>query len=407
MQTPMPHKSARLFILLTVMLDSIGVGLIFPVMPDLIEDVTGGDLSQAALWGGLLATSFAVMQFLFGPIVGNLSDRFGRRPVMLTALAVMAADYVVMALAGSVWLLLAGRIVAGLTAATHATASAYMADISPPGERARNFGLIGAAFGAGFILGPLLGGLLASFGLRAPFWAAAAMAGANLVFGALVLPESVTDRIRRPFSWARANPLSSFRAIGRLPGLGRFLALHTLYTLAFFVYPAIWAYYGKARFGWDASVIGFSLALFGISLIAVQGMGVAPAIRHWGERKTTLVGFLIEVGTLIFYGFVTSGFWALVVTPLSAASGIAGPALQAMMSNLTPNDQQGELQGVLSSLAALASGLSPILMTGVFFAFTRPGATVYAPGAPFLLAAFLMVVCVILLVARPRAAAHA
>lgn len=400
----MPHSAARLFVLLTVMLDSIGIGLIFPVMPDLIEDVTGGDLSQAALWGGLLATSFAVMQFLFGPIVGNLSDRYGRRPVMLTALAVMAADYLVMALAGSIWLLLAGRIVAGVTAATHSTASAYMADISAPGERARNFGLVGAAFGAGFILGPLLGGLLASLDLRAPFWAAAGMAAANLAFGALVLPETVTDRIRRPFSWARANPLSSLRAIGRLPGLGRFLAVHTLYTVAFFVYPAVWAYFGKARFGWDAGLIGFSLALFGLCMIAVQGMGVAPAIRLWGERGATLVGFWIEIGALVFYGFVTSGFWALAVTPLSAASGIAGPALQGIMSNKAPDDQQGELQGVLASLAALATGLSPLLMTGIFSAFTHPGAPVHAPGAPFLVSAVLMVVCVAILVARPRAA---
>lgn len=403
----MNTRLALIFVLLTVMLDSIGIGLIFPVLPDLIEAVTGGDISQAALWGGVLATSFAAMQFLFGPIVGNLSDRFGRRPVMLTALAVMSVDYLIMAVAGSIWLLLAGRIVAGITAATHSTANAFMADISRPADRARNFGLVGAAFGAGFVLGPLLGSVLSTLDIRAPFWGAAAMAAANFAFGALVLPETVTDRIRRPFSWARANPLASFRAIGRLPGLGRFLTLHTVFTVAFFVYPAIWAYYGKARFGWEPPMIGLSLALFGICMIAVQGMAVGPAIRLWGERKTTVIGFVIEGVTMVFYGFVTSGFWALAFTPFSAASGIAGPALQGMMSNATPDDQQGELQGILSSLSAVSMGVAPLLMTGIFAVFTRPGAPVYAPGAPFLLSAVLMVVCIAIFVATPRAATPA
>ncbi|MFN6979363.1 MAG: MFS transporter, partial [Gemmobacter sp.] len=234
MQSRLPF----VFILVTLMLDAIGIGLILPVMPQLIGSVTTGTLADAALWGGVLTTSFAVMQFLFGPLIGSLSDRFGRRPVLLISLGVMALDYLVMALAGSIWLLLVGRIVGGITAATHATAAAFIADISAPEKKAANFGLIGAAFGTGFVLGPVIGGLLAEFGTRAPFYAAAALAAANCAFGFFVLPETVTDRIRRPFSLARANPFAAFSAIGRLAGLRAPLAVFFLYEFAQIVYPA-------------------------------------------------------------------------------------------------------------------------------------------------------------------------
>ena len=398
----MQNRLALTFILVTVLLDSIGIGLIFPVMPDLIEDVTGGSLSQAALWGGILTAAFALMQFLFGPIMGNLSDRYGRRPILLASLAIMALDYLVMAVAGTLWLLFAGRLVAGISAATHSTATAFMADISPPDQRAKNFGFIGAAFGVGFVAGPLLGGLLAEIDTRAPFWAAAILAAANLVLGWFVLPETVTDENRRAFSWARANPLSSFKAIGHLPGLGRYLALHFVYTVAFYVYPTVWSYYGIARFGWDPFMIGFSLALFGLALAAVQATAVAPSIRRWGERRTAIYGAWIDVVAFAVYGFVTSGFWALVFTPVAALSGVVGPALQGLMTNATPNDQQGELQGVLTSLTAVAMGISPVIMTGIFSFFTAPGAPVYSPGAPFLLSALLMFVCIAILSVKPR-----
>ncbi|MDO8986118.1 TCR/Tet family MFS transporter [Cypionkella sp.] len=393
-----------LFILFTVGLDAIGIGLIFPVMPDLMEDVTHAGLGEAALWGGVLAASFAVMQFLCGPLVGNLSDRYGRRPVLLVSLAVMALDYVAMALAHTVWLLLAARLVAGVAAATHATANAYVADISTPDERAKRFGLIGAAFGIGFVAGPMLGGLLAGIDVRAPFWAAAGLALANLVFGWFVMPESLGLEKRRGFTLARANPLASLRAVRRLPGLQRLLLVSFLYAVTFNVWPAIWAYYGKAAFGWNAQWIGFGLAAFGVCMALTQALLLAPMIRRLGERRTAAVGMGLEVVSYGFYGFATSGFWALVFTPIAALGGVTGPSLQAMMSRAVPENQQGELQGVNSSLNALAMIVAPLVMTWVFGIFTSVSAPFYLPGAPFLLSATIMVAVVILFVAGTREA---
>lgn len=395
-----------LFIFLTVVIDAIGIGLIFPVMPSLIREVTGEALSDAAIWGGVLSASFALMQVLFGPALGSLSDRFGRRPVLLVSLAVMAADYVVMAVAGSIWLLLAGRIVGGITAATHSTAAAYMADISAPEEKARRFGLIGAAFGVGFVLGPVLGGLLAEFGTRAPFWAAAALTGANFLFGAFILKETVTDTIRRPFTWARANPFGALRSVTRLPALGPLLGVHFLYQVATAVYPAIWAFFTAERLGWSPGMIGTSLALYGLGFAIVQGTLVSPTIRLLGHRGTVLAGLVIELGSLIFLGLVTSPVLVLAAIPISALGAVGMPALQGMLSRRTPDNAQGELQGVMASLASLALIISPLAMTQTFAFFTRPGAPLYAPGAPFLLAAGLMVFAVLVLLRTARLSRH-
>ncbi|WP_456389977.1 MFS transporter [Profundibacter sp.] len=226
-----------LFIMITLAIDAMGIGLIMPVMPDLIRQLRNTDLASAAMWGGVLATSFAVMQFLFSPMIGNLSDRFGRRRVLLVSLFFMALDYLVMAVAGTIWLLLAGRIVGGITAATRSTATAYMADISSATDKAKNFGLVSAAFGIGFVLGPLIGGMLSTFGARAPFYAAAALAAGNFVFGYFILPETVTDAIRRPFEWRRANPLGALKHISRLPKLKALMAVHFLYSTPFLSTP--------------------------------------------------------------------------------------------------------------------------------------------------------------------------
>ncbi|MCV3270504.1 TCR/Tet family MFS transporter [Roseobacter sinensis] len=395
-------RPAVLFILLTVMIDSMGIGLIIPVMPDLIQEVRGADLGTAALWGGVLSTTFAVMQFVFGPVIGGLSDRFGRRPVLLTSLVVMALDYLVMAVAGSILLLLLGRIVGGITAATQATANAYMADISDPEERAANFGLIGAAFGMGFVLGPLLGGLLGEYGTRAPFYAAAGLAALNALFGYVVLKETVTDEIRRPFRWTRANPFGSFRQLGRLPGVGPLLIVFFLYQVAFMVYPAIWAYFGKERFGWDPATIGLSLALFGIMMAVVQGGLIRPVLRILGERGTVIYGHLFDTAAFLALAFVTSGTLALILTPLAALAAVITPALQGIMSKAVGRDAQGELQGALTSIMALAMILSPMMMTGTFAAFTDADAPLYLPGAPFVLSALLILAGLTVFLRAPR-----
>ncbi|MBT6190814.1 MAG: TCR/Tet family MFS transporter [Tateyamaria sp.] len=382
------------FILINVLLDAMGIGLIIPVMPDLIREVNGGTLASAAVWGGILATSFAVMQFLFGPLLGGLSDRFGRRPVLLLSLVVMSADYLVMALAGSIWLLLAGRIVGGITAATQATASAYMADISTPEKKAANFGLIGAAFGMGFVMGPLIGGLLAEYGTRAPFYAAAGLAALNALFGWIVLTETVTDRIRRPFSWARANPLGSLRVLGQLPGLGPLLLVFLLYQLAFIVYPAVWSYFAVERFGWSPAMIGISLALFGIMLAVVQGGLMPMVLRLLGERGAVIYGLAFDVLAFGALAIVTSGTIALILIPLTAFAGVVTPALQGIMSKTVNDNQQGELQGALTSIGALAMIVSPLVMTSVFAAFSGPSAPIYLPGAPFILSAGLVIIAV-------------
>ena len=398
-------RPGTLFIVLTVVLDAMGIGLIMPIMPDLIREVHGGDLANAALWGGALATAFALMQFLFGPVVGALSDRYGRRPVLLVSLLFMALDYLVMALAGSIWLLMLGRIVGGITAATHATASAYMADVSRPEDKAANFGLIGAGFGIGFVLGPLMGGMLGEYGTRAPFYAAAALSALNLLFGWLVLRETVTDAIRRPFAWRRANPLGAFRQIGAHPELRQLLIVFFLYDLALYVYPSVWSYFGQARFGWTPQLIGLSLALYGIGAAAVQILLMRWLIARRGERGTAVLGIVFEGLACVMLAVVTSGPLALILTPIASLGAVAMPALQGMLSRRTGADAQGELQGVIASVHAMAAILSPLIMTTTFAAFTAEGARVFFPGAPFVLAALLLGLSILVIRRTPPAAA--
>lgn len=391
-------KLPILFIMFTVMIDAMGIGLIMPVMPDLLTEVGGGTLGQAALWGGVLATSFAAMQFLFGPVIGGLSDRYGRRPVLLVSLVIMAIDYLVMAVAGTIWLLLIGRIIGGITAATHSTANAYIADISKPEDKAANFGLIGAAFGIGFVLGPLMGGVLAEYGTRAPFYAAAALAGLNAVFGFFVLKETVTDAIRRPFSLKRANPFGAFKALNKLPAIGPLLCVFFFYQIAFAVYPSIWAYFGKERFDWNPSTIGFSLGLFGIMIALVQGVLIRPVLKYLGERGTVFYGLIFDAIAFGLLAIVTSGTLALILIPIAALAGVVTPALQGMMSRAVGDDQQGELQGALTSISALAMIIAPLVMTTTFAGFTGDNAPIYFPGAPFVLSLVLIIIAIILFV---------
>ena len=395
-------SKATVFVLLTVVIDAIGIGLIIPVMPALLKEVAGGSLANTSLWLGVLASTFSLMQFLFGPVLGNLSDWLGRRPVMLTSLVVMAVDYVIMALAGSVWLLLLGRVIGGITAATHSTASAYMADISEPDEKAANFGLIGAAFGVGFVLGPMMGGLLAEFGTRTPFYAAAVLAAANAAFGYFVLTETVTDEIRRPFQWRRANPLGALRSLGKLPGLHGMLLVYFLYQIAFASYSSIWALYTGTRFGWSEQMIGLSLSIFGIAYALVLGGLIRPILRWLGERGAVIYGHLGDVVIFVLIAFIHSGTWLLVLTPLAALPGVITPALQGIMSRRVSDDAQGELQGAITSVTSIAMIPAPMIMTGVFAMFGTPDATIYAPGAPFLLSAGLMMLALFVFLRVPR-----
>ncbi len=399
----MNTKLSFTFILITLALDAIGIGLMFPILPQLILEVNGGALGNAAIWGGILATSFAVMQFLFSPMVGSLSDRFGRRPVLLVSLSVMALDYVIMALAGTIWWLLIGRIIGGIAASTQATATAFIADISEPEDKAKNFGLVGAAFGVGFVIGPLLGGLLGEYGTRVPFWTAAVLATANAILGYIVLPETVTDRIRRPFDLRRANPFGAFKAMGKLPGLRRFLFLAFLFEFAFSVYPMTWAYFTQERFGWGTLMIGVSLASFGISMAFVQGALIRLYLKRLGEAGTVVFGLLFNMVAFLCFAFVASPTVALVMTPLTALGAVTMPALQGMMSRIAKDDQQGELQGILSSFRSVAYIVAPLILTQTFAYFTLDGAPLYLPGAAFLLSALTMALCAAVFMTRPKA----
>lgn len=392
-----------IFVIATTVIDSMGIGLILPVLPSLLREVADIPLADAALYGGVLVTAFAFMQFIFGPIIGALSDRYGRRPIMLISLLVMALDYIVMALAGAFWILLVGRMIGGVAAATQSTAYAFMADISKPEEKAARFGIIGAAFGMGFVFGPLLGGLLAEFGTRAPFYAAAALAALNLVFGYFVMPETLKDENRRPLSLARANPFGAFKNVSASPLLRRLLVLFFLYQVAFMVYPSIWAYYTEARFGWEPRMIGLSLAAFGIAMAIVQGGLIRYILRWLGDRGTILYGLAFNFFAFIILAFVESGFLAIIFIPLTALGAVVTPAVQGMMSRATSDNSQGELQGVLSSTSALATIISPLIMTQIFAAFAREDAAYFLPGAPFLLSMVLMVLCAVVFLATPRA----
>ena len=380
------------FILVTVVLDAMGIGLIMPVMPDLIREVQHVALSDAAVWGGVMAATFAVMQFVFSPILGGLSDRVGRRPVLLISMGALALDYVIMALAGSIWWLLAGRVLGGITSATHSTANAYMADITRPDDRAARFGLLSAAFGVGFVLGPMLGGLLAGFDTRAPFWVAAGLAAANFTLGLIVLPESLPKWKRRGFDWRRANPLGGLMQIGQLPGLGWMLLMLFFYSVSGYVYPAVWAYYTQAAFGWDSSLVGLSLTLYGLSMVVVQAGLVGPVMAWLGEVRVILWALVLDLAVLAAFALAGQGWMVWVLTPIAALGSIATPAIAGYMSRRAGDDQQGELQGVMASVNALSIIVAPLAMTQVFFWFTREGAAVQFPGAPFVLALVLMVV---------------
>lgn len=399
----MQNRRALIVVLLTIFIDAMGIGLIMPVMPDLIEKLEGGTIGEAALWGGILLTTFSVMQFLFGPLLGALSDRYGRRPILLISLAVMAADYLIMAIADTIWLLVLTRVVGGITAATMATAYATIADISPEEKKSANFGLIGAAFGLGFVMGPAMGGFLTQISLSAPFYAAAIISGGTAIYGYFAFPETLEDENRRSVNWRRANPFGAFKTLARVPDFLRLVFLFFAYEFAFLVYPSIWPYFGKERFGWDPAMVGLSLMLFGISMAVVQGALMRVALGRMSERRLINFGFSFGLLSFVILTFLESGLWAMILIPLSALAAVVTPALQGRMSRQADADQQGELQGLLTSVRAVAAIFSPLLMTRVFAAYTDDSGP-YFPGAPFALCAGILLVCLILFALRKRMA---
>ena len=398
----MSKRLAFVFIIITLTIDAMGIGLIIPVMPELLREIGGGDLGNAAIWGGVLSTVFAAMQFLVGPTLGSMSDRYGRRPVLLISLVVIAVDFVVMGLAHSIWFLIITRIVGGIAAATQSTAAAFIADISTPENRSANFGILGATFGVGFVLGPLLGGLLGEFGFRVPFFAAAGLATFNLILGYFVLPETVTDKIRRPFDPARSNPLGALRQIRKITGLARFLVVFFLYEFAFYVYPAVWVYFSKTQFGWNSAMIGLSLASFGISIAVVQGLFIRHIIPKLGERKTIVFGLIFNISVFLVLGFITSAFWAFLLAPVSALGAIVIPAMRGIMANKAEDNQQGEVQGIVASTQSLAVIFAPLVLTYVFYASTRPESSFNLPGAPFLFSAAIVSLSLAIFVTRQK-----
>ncbi len=383
----MRPKHALAFIFVTVLLDAIGFGIIMPVVPQLIMEVSGEPLSAAARYGGWLMLAYAAMQFLSAPVLGNLSDRFGRRPVLLLSLLLMGGDYVLMGWAPSLAWLFLGRFIAGVSASTYGIANAFIADGFPPEDRAKNFALMGAAFGTGFIVGPVIGGLLGEFGARAPFHAAAALAFANALYGFLVLPESLQPENRRRFEWRRANPFGAFNQLWRHPAVMGLVLAYFLHLFGHHSLPSVWSYFAIEKFGWSPAEIGFSLGAVGVCMIVVQTYLIRRFLKRCGTERTAFIGLTMTVIAFLGYAFVPVGWMMYVVIVVGAAQGFIGPSLQSLMSSQVSADSQGELQGALGSTASLASILSPPLMTQIFAWFTEPAASVHFPGAPFLAAA--------------------
>jgi len=393
------QKPALGFIFVTLFLDILGIGLIIPILPKLIEQFCGGDVSQAARVFGWLAALYSLMQFVCAPVLGALSDRFGRRGVILGSLFGSWVDYLVLAFAPSLPWFFLGRIVTGISSANITAATAYIADISPPEKRAANFGLVGAAFGLGFIAGPALGGLLGNVGLRLPFLVAAGLTLLNWLYGLFVLPESLPVEHRRPFTWARANPVGSVLALKRFPVVLGLTGTYFLVILAHQAVPSTWVLYTGYRYGWNAGQVGLSLAIVGLMAALVQGVLARRLLPALGERRAIVIGLSISSVVMTAYGLATHGWMIYAILAVGAFGGISTPAIQGLISRSAPPNEQGSVQGALSSLASVTGILGPPLATGLFGYFVSPQAPVILPGIAFFVGAGV-VFCALLLAVR-------
>ena len=390
------RNGALIFIFITLLIDVTGIGIIIPVFPKLITELIKGDLSQASLYGGWLTFAYSVMQFVFSPILGGLSDQYGRRPVLLLSLFGFGIDYIFLGFAPSIGWLFLGRVLAGIMGASFTTAGAYIADVSPPEKRAQNFGLIGAAFGLGFILGPMIGGILGQYGARVPFFVSAGLTLVNWIYGYFVLPESLNQENRRPFDWKRANAIGSLRHLQKYPVIFGLVVPMVLIYIAGYSTQSTWTYFTMEKFGWNEAWVGYSLAFVGIMAAIVQGGLTRTIIPKLGNNKSIYWGLALYAVGLLMYAFANKGWMMFPITIIVAMGGIATPALQAIMSNQVPANEQGELRGALTSLMSLTAVIGPVMMTSLFAYFTSKNAPFLFTGAPFILGGLLIIISLVL-----------
>jgi MFS transporter, DHA1 family, tetracycline resistance protein len=400
------RPAAVAFILVTIVLDVLAFGIVIPVLPKLIEAFRHGDTARAATTYSGFATAWGLMQFVFSPVLGVLSDRYGRRRVLLISLTGLGLDYILMALAPNLAWLFVGRVISGITAATYSTASAYIADVTPAEKRAASFGYVGAAWGVGFIVGPALGGVLGGIDARLPFWVAAGLTLANAAYGWLVVPESLPAERRTEFRWRRANPLGALALLRGRAGLLGLVAMQVLYMLAHFSLPTVFVLYASYRYGWDSERIGLTLALVGVCTAIVQGGLVGPAVRWLGERRAVLVGLVAGTVAYALYGLAASGAWFLAAIPFHALTGLYSAACQALMTQRVAPGEQGQLQGANSSVLGLTGLVGPLLFGVAFARGIAPPASggVTFPGAPFVMAALLTAAAFLIALKAARSA---
>ncbi|WP_258609769.1 TCR/Tet family MFS transporter [Mesorhizobium sp. AR10] len=379
----------------TLLLDITGIGIIMPVLPTYLRELTGVSVSEAAIEGGWLFFVYAAMQFLFAPLMGNLSDRFGRRPILLASVLTFAIDNLICAVAWSYSILFIGRVLAGISGASYSTASAFIADVSTDENRSKNFGLLGIAFGIGFIIGPVLGGLLGTFGPRVPFWGAALLALINFIVGWFFLPETLEQHHRRRFEWRRANPLGALRQMRNYHGIGWIGLVFFLMTLGHMMYPAVWSFICSYRYGWSEQQIGFSLGVFGLGGALVMGFVLPRVIPRLGEWRTAAIGLAFTALAAFGYAAAWKGWMIYAVIVVTCLEALADPPLRSLAAAKVPPSAQGELQGAMTSLFSITSIITPLLYTGIFAWFTGPSAPVVFGGAPFVLGGVFMTLALV------------
>ncbi len=398
-----PKPAALAFIFITVLIDILSFGLIIPVLPHLVKQFVGGGVSDAAWWVGVFGTLFALIQFVSAPIQGTLSDRFGRRPVILVSSVGLGLDFIFMALAPGLMWLLVGRVISAITSASFTTANAYLADVTPPEKRAQSFGLLGAAFGVGFIIGPVLGGWLGAIDLRLPFWFAAGLALVNFCYGWFVLPESLApERRSKRFEWKHANPIGSLGLLRRYPQVLPLAVLIFLFNLAHYVYPSVFVLYADYRYYWGPQTVGWVLALVGIFSVIVQVGLIKPVVKALGEKRTVIAGALFGMIGFAWYGFAPTGLLFVIGIPVMALWGLASPATQALITRQVGPEVQGRIQGALMSLTSLAGIAGPALFASTFAWFVGENAPLPLPGAPFLVASALLLIALVVALASQR-----